>query len=222
MKIVVLNCITSNDRYNYITNHLNDFFGKNSYELYRYSKLKINTIIGDRLNELHTRYYDKIKEKKEDVYGNVFSCMYNWLNIISNAYNEGCDSILCLEDDIKMNCDLYEFEYYMNNIPVDANIISFGFKFRKFNNACKEHYGLNKNNLYIETNSNYKLAGTYAFYLDRKGMEYYIEYITSKICCADLIFNDLSNNLQKEMNVKHYIPNKNIIITNDDLMSDII
>ena len=200
-KIYCLHCIEDIDRYNYIIKTINNFGGKGMLGqtyISKFTKLKINTHIGNKITEIHTDFYNHIKHQNPNVYGNVFSCMYNLLQLISHAYYLGYESILCIEDDIEFNENIKSFNNYLDNKPENADIILFGCTVWKKPTVFDE---LKSNNLYIKIDNNYKIAGMYGVWMNKKGMEYYLKYIQEKICCSDLLFNDINNEIQKKLNI---------------------
>lgn len=226
-KIYCLHCLEDKDRYDFIINNIINYGGEellNQTYITEYTKLSINTYIGDTLNKLHTPYYDGIKSGNNNVYGNVFSCMYNWLQMISHAYKSNYDSILCIEDDIIFDENINEFNHYLNDIPEDADIILFGYKFSGgYAINGSSDFNLKKNSMkYIKTNNDYKLTGMFGVYFNKRGMEYYLKYIQQNICCSDLIFVDINNIIQKEMNINIYICNKEFIKHNYNFSSLIV
>jgi len=212
-KIYCLHCIEDIDRYNYITNIINDFGGKDMLSqtyISEFTKLKINTHIGNNITEIHTGYYNYVKQKNNsNVYGNVFSCMYNWLQLISHAYYSGYESILFIEDDIQFNENIESFNDYLDNKPENADIILFGCIILDGRNTFNN---LKSNNLYIKVDNGYKMSGMYGVWMNKRGMEYYLKYIQEKICCSDMLFYDIDNEIQKQLNINIYLPNKEFIL----------
>jgi hypothetical protein len=210
-KIYCLHCIEDINRYNYIIKTITNFGGQGMLSqtyISKFTKLKINTHIGNNITEIHTDYYNLIKKQNPDVYGNVFSCMYNWLQLISHAYYLGYNSILCIEDDIGFNENIESFNDYLDNKPENADIILFGCKIFRAPNIFDE---LKSNNLYIKVDNSYKISGMYGVWMNKRGMEYYLKYIQEKICCADLLFNNIDNEIQRQLNINIYLPNKEFI-----------
>lgn len=216
-KIICLHCIEDTKRYDNVIQSLYNLGGEDILEqtqISEFPKLNINTTIGNRLYEIKTWYYDNKSRINPDIYGGVFSCMYNWLILIGTAYHKGLNSILCIEDDIKFDCDIDEFNDYLNDIPHDANIIHFGYGWDE-ELSDVDHFNKHKHQKYIKLNKNYYITGTYGIYMDRKGMEYYLTYVQKYITCADQLYSRIDNILAVNMNITQYLCNKKIIIHDD-------
>ena len=57
--------------------------------------------------------------------------------------------------------------------------------------------------------------------MNKRGMDYYLKYIQTNCCASDLLFCNIDNELQKEMNINIYVCNKATINHNFYLQSKI-
>lgn len=222
-KILCLHCYEDKERYNYITDVLNKVDLLDITYISEFTKLDINLEIGKSLDRLHEPYYDYCeKEIKPTIYANVFSCMYNWLQLVSLAYYK-YDNIVCIEDDIKFDCDKKTFIECIEKIPEDADIVLLGYIFSNGYkiNGFDEWIRIKNTELFTKLNSNYKLTGMYAVWMNKRGMDYYLKYIQTNCHPSDLLFSDIDNELQKEMNINIYVCNKATINHNYRLQSKI-
>ena len=224
MKIICLHLVENPERLSYIIpEHERMNLEKDLY-VSSFTKLPINNIIGDRLTELKTNHYEWVRiNKDKNVYGYVFSCMYNWIILISQALNSDEESVLFIEDDIKYNCDKKTFQYYIDNIPKDCDISLFNVEFSTGweNNGFNQWREQSKNNKFIKCEPNFKLIRTCGMWMNKKGMRYWLDYVQNKICAADLPFIDMCNDIQKKHDVNIYIPNIQLISHSADFESNI-
>ena len=129
-KIICLHLVEDINRYNSIIDQIKYFGIEDKFEFwYTCKKSPITNQIGNNMNNLKDGYYESIKRKNPDVYGNVFDCAYNHYNIIKTAYLRGFNNVLIIEDDILFNKDKKILETLFNNIPQDYNIIKFYYSF---------------------------------------------------------------------------------------------
>ena len=222
-KILCLHCYEDKERYNYITDILNTVDLLDITYISEFTKPDINLEIGKSLIRLRDPYYDYYeKHRNNKIYANVFSCMYNWLQLISLAYYK-YDNILCIEDDIKFDCDKETFIECIEKIPEDADIVLLGYTFSNGYkiNGYDEWIETKNGELFTKINSNYKLIGMYAVWMNKRGMDYYLKYIQTNCCSSDTLFSDIDNELQKEMNINIYVCNKPTINHNFGIQSTI-
>ena len=219
-KIVCLHCIEDKERFEYISGVLRELDLLDITYISEFTKLEtINLKIGNSLPQLKTVYYDSFGG---EIYNSVFSCMYNWLQLISQSkakYN----SIICIEDDIEFHCSKQELESVLDQIPDDADIVLLGYGFIPYYINGKDIYLKFRNSqLFTKLNQQFKLAGMFAVWMNQKGMDYYLKYVQDKCCCSDVIWSDIDNDLQREMNVNIYICNKPTINPSKELPSVIL
>lgn len=208
-KVLCLHCLEDTERYEHITKELDKVGLLSKCYISEFTKLPLNKKIGNMLTELHTPYYNSFKH---NVYGAVFSCMYNWLQLISWAYKKGYQHILCIEDDITFQCDKEELNTYINSIPSNAHIafLGWGFPAGYLINGSG-HYRLAQKRLdkkFIKVSESYRLTGTFGVYMNREGMEYYLNEVQSTSTCADLLWSNMHKHTQ-HLNI--YIANKLLI-----------
>jgi hypothetical protein len=224
MKIICLHLNENKDRLEHIISEHKRMGLEDNLQVSSFTKLPINNIIGDRLTELRTSHYNWVKKNVDkNVYGCVFSCLYNWIILISQALNSDEDSVLFIEDDITYNCDKKTFQHYIDNIPEDCDISLFnvGFSTGWENNGKSSWIKQSENKMYIKCESNFKLIGTCSMWMNKKGMRYWLDYVQNKICAADLPFVDMCNDIQKKHNVNIYLPNIKLISHNFNIESNI-
>lgn len=131
--------------------------------------------------------------------GTALACTINHYTIIKQAYEEGSNSILILEDDISYND---EYFYVFNNLPNDWDCIRFCW----VNNIQGNIYYPNKYEYFTKS----KLAtwGTQCYALNRKGMKYYLDSMNNNFAVAD---NPLFTLLYTDL--KQYYCNINVFMT---------
>ena len=211
--IYCLHIIQYKDRLDNINNLKKKFPFFKDITICNFAKTNVNNIIADRFNELHTKYYDRFKNK--DIYGNVFSCAYNWLQIIKCAYENGDEYAFFMEDDL-------DFKNYISNtyvdnliksIPNDADVVK----------ICTCNYPVIKNNIVnvnnnvfnkiklIDKSEQWKVDCNNSFFmLSRKGMKFYIDSQESNFGISDFNINYDTHNLNVYMhkNFKYFIKYK--------------
>lgn len=204
--VYCLHLVENKDRLLSINNLLNNYDIFHDMHICEFTKLpKINEYISTLFNSLHTNYYDYIKVN----YGKVFSCSYNWLQIIKCAYERGDEYALFCEDDINITVDNNTFNNIIESIPEDADLCKFWWQNTEW---CEKTF---EKTLHLEYFDKIKLlkdgegsisTGNVLFFLSRKGMKYYIDSMDKDFTVADLVFKIDAN---EHLNM--YLINKNII-----------
>lgn len=192
-EIYCLHLVEDKNRYDSILNEINRIELENNIEFWYTSKKPINNEIGDNLESLHTRYYDKRKLCNQGVYGSVFDCAYNHYSIIKQAYLRGVNSILILEDDIKFNDDNVIIKDIIDNMPNDYDVLKLyntnNYNWGNKSIDCKNYFiKLDKTNFY-----NYSQS-TLCYALSKKGMEVVINEYERSFMASDLILDNIRSN----------------------------
>lgn len=128
-------------------------------------------------------YNDLENGKYNDYYVHGISCCIAHLTAIELAYSQNCKNVLILEDDIFFNNDLNIVDTYLNNYPVDADVIQYGYI-----NHSREHK--NHNNRYNElyNKNDYLCNGTQCYAIcNRKTMKIYLDHIKKHFMAIDQI-----------------------------------
>ena len=111
---------------------------------------------------------------------NEYDCTHNHYSMIRQAYDQGYEYCLIMEDDIRFLKNKKIWEKYLENIPEDFDILQFGGftadpKIKEYMDESK--YWVKHLNVPVWNASMYALS--------RKGMEYYIEFIDKFFWVAD-------------------------------------
>ena len=137
---------------------------------------------------------------------NCLSCLLNHYQIIKYNYDIGTNTICVFEDDIAIT-DKELFEYYLNNMPDDWDIIRFGVA--DWCNFSKDP------NLYNKKKYKF-ITGTQCYAMNRNGMKCYIDYINNRIEYADFMLTHIDD----KCNV--YCVKDKFIISNNNYKSIIV
>ena len=135
--------------------------------------------------------YSNIKRHR-GINHNSFNLAMAHYNIIKSNYELGREKILVLEDDI---CFHKDFEYYISNIPEDADLVMFDYN----GSSVKNHN--NSKDLYIPfINEPYYQSG--AYFMNRRYMDHYLKKQEFYLCVSDYY---LSKHSKDDLN--RYITN---------------
>ena len=168
-----------------------------------------NNIIADAFNKTGKGRFTKPNE---------YDCARNHYSIVKECYDRGFNHILILEDDICFYNKMEIFNDFINNIPVDYDLIQFGGftvdpKAKNILDAYdKGQYWVKHKDCLIWNASMYALS--------RKGMEYYLAFMNKIFWVADgpLYKAPLNDKL-----INTYISTKPLVIQADkhQITSDI-
>jgi len=139
--------------------------------------------------------------------GTDISCSLNHYSAVYKAYEFGCNSILIFEDDLCFIKDKNLIEQSLNNIPKDADFVTWDPRFgipEDINQFSKD-LDLNQQKLYIKDNGQYKFmyGGMMYAIMNRKTMKLYLDNQRKKFCAADHI-----HGLFRNISVNKYISTK--------------
>jgi GR25 family glycosyltransferase involved in LPS biosynthesis len=126
--------------------------------------------------------------------GAVYSCTREHYTIIKSAYLRGLECIGIMEDDISFYRDIDEWEEHFNNLPEDWDILRINC-LRGVEEEC-----VDEDVVWIKTSRN--LSGTGFYILNRKAMEYIINYLDNKYVPIDFTLEDA--NAKNDLNI--YLP----------------
>lgn len=194
-KIYVLSLITNHSRQEFIKHQFNELgiefeflYGSTFYNI-------INDAHGNKIE------FPNVWPWKEHGSGRSFGCTLSHYNAVSFAYELGYNNVLIIEDDICFIKNKELIEYYLNNIPEDADFITWDTRFswepqyNEFLNIIK--YDLDKllnkqvNNNFIElTNHWHALCGGMMYGLmNRNTMKLYLDNQNNKFTISDKVQN---------------------------------
>lgn len=211
--IYCLHIVQYKNRLDNINNLKKQFSFFKNITICNFAKTNINNIIAYRFIELHTTYYNKFNNDK-NIYGNVFSCAYNWLQIIKCAYENGDEYAFFMEDDLNFKAHISN-EYIDNlikAIPTDADVVK----------ICTSNYPITSPNIKDRNNffnkivlqdmsEQWKVDSNNSFFmLSRKAMKFYIDSQESNFGISDFNINYDTHNLNVYMhkNYRYFIKYK--------------
>lgn len=135
---------------------------------------------------------------------------------LNHAYINGYNRILILENDIKFLKDLSLLEIYLENIPNDADLVLFdyifGFEFEEINRLfqLKE----TNQNQYINIGKINRVFSAACYMCSSKMQKHLITNYNKFQTTPDFFttYHKVSIDQSEDINLKRYIPNKNIAI----------
>lgn len=171
-------------------------------EFYSAVPLGFSYKIGESITSTKKGYFNYKKQPNE--VGCSLSHYYN----IKKAYMEGINKLFIFEDDCIFINNFDEiFKEYYNNIPVNYDA------FMLYN------YMEESNNNYVSVNNYWKNMNkcwsAISYSLNRRAMEFYIDYMDNYFCIADLPIYKMGDKLNC------YVSSKPLIIPKLDFKSDI-
>lgn len=175
--IFLLNLSTRMDRRDLMIKQLRDF---GLLELYTQEELDIRTTVPFlKYNKImmHVLNQNNLGRLTRP---NEYDCTHNHYSMVKQAYDQGYDYCLIMEDDIRFYLGKEEWRLYLEHIPEDFDILQFGGftadpRIKDYMDESKwwvKHPGIG-----VWTTSMYALS--------RKGMEYYIKSIDNFLWVAD-------------------------------------
>lgn len=111
---------------------------------------------------------------------NEYDCARNHYSIVKQAYEEGVEHLLVIEDDIMILKDQEKLQSLIMSIPDDYDVLQFG----AFTTDPKVRKYLNKKELW-QKHPDVGLWNASMYALSRKGMEYYIAFMDKFFWVAD-------------------------------------
>lgn len=206
-KVYCLHLAEATERYENMMNLFDQLDIKDQVEIWWTVKRPISNKIGNYLENMHSRHYDKILKENNQVYGSVFNCSIEHYTIIKQAYLRGLNTVCIMEDDLQINDNLTinDVETIFNNLPEEWDILRFSYNplcekiVKQYLISHKINYS-NPKNYFIDIKRGFGGACMYA--LNRKGMEYYINSMDNDFSYADKPFY---YNYRDPINLKIYI-----------------
>lgn len=205
-KIYCLHLVEAKDRYDSVLEECDKINLENEISFWYTSKKPINATIGNNIQSLHDKYYDKFAIKNEYTYGACFDCAYNHYSIIKQAYIRGLNNILIIEDDIFFNNNTDILKDIIDNIPYNYDVLKLYntsirdvLKQPNVSMFCDYLYTF-KNYFELLNKNNYKhfYHSTLCYALSRKGMKALIDEYETNLVAADIALNNIR--LNKEIN----------------------
>ena len=181
---------------------------------------------GLKFEFIHTPdFYNLFDKYKEEIF-NIYDLWGNKINLrllgctlgnymaVKQAYEFGYNNVLVIEDDICFTKNKQLLEYYLNNVPKNADVIRYAFRCIDEDNLSliESIHKDNYNNDYLLVgkdvpNNKIQYCGTSMWaIMNRQTMKKYIDSITNKFLGADqidLFFTNMQNN---DFNI--YLSNK--------------
>lgn len=185
--IFLLNLSTRKDRRETMIKQLRHF---GLLESYTQDELDIRTTVPfKKYNSLmmHVLNQNKLGRLTKP---NEYDCTHNHYSMVRQAYDQGYEYCLIMEDDIRFLNDNETWAKYLENIPKDFDILQFG-GFTADSNIKK--YLLNyendvKDKIFFKhwiKHADVPVWNASMYALSRKGMEYYLEFIDKFLWVAD-------------------------------------
>jgi hypothetical protein len=209
-KVYCLHLAESTERYDFILKEFIKMGITDQVEIWWSVKRPISTKIGNYIKSLHSDYYNTFKKYNPELYGAVFNVAFEFYTIIKQAYLRGFNSILLMEDDIIFNKPIEFYINLFNNLPEDWDVLRLGY-------ADNKKY-IDKNFLYSCGEQLVKcdifLPGTCMFALNRRGMEYYINYMNDKFEWSDaplMFYCNKENKKYSPCNLNVYVAKDSIV-----------
>jgi GR25 family glycosyltransferase involved in LPS biosynthesis len=214
-KIYCLHLSESKNRYNEVLKEFKKINLVNEVDFWYTCKKPINENIGNSIQSLHDKYYNKLMKNNKYIYGAVFDCSYNHYSIIKQSYIRGFDSILIIEDDIHFNDNIELLNNIINNIPNDYDVLKF------YNTKCLVNDNKASDDYFELLNeNNYKnyYHSTLCYALSRKGMETIIKEYETDFVASDIALNKIRLN----KDIKFYVLKSNQFCMQSEVISTIV
>ena len=201
-KIYVISLITNKDRQEFIKYQMNeldlDFEFIYGTDFYNFKNIK--------WPDTYINYpYEKFTGARN------FGCTINHYNAVMQAYHLGYNNVLIFEDDICLNKDCNLLYDMFNNIPKDADFVTYDPRSNKKDIILSilENIKLNKNNRYFKSNIDTFGAACFAL-MNRFTMELYINQQHNLLQMSDHVIYFYENTDNAPIN--KYISTNCIII----------
>lgn len=168
-KVYCLHLLEEKERFN----HCVDEFNRIGLDVtfWNTTKKKLDVALGKNIQTLHNNHYDTYEKQNPYIYGAVFDCAYNHYRIIKEAYIQGFNNILIMEDDITFSKNIKLIENTFNSLPENYSII-------------KYFYGSEKYYECVNTNNHFDILpgidiwlSTLCYALSRAGMKQIIDSV---------------------------------------------
>lgn len=142
----------------------------------------------------------------------MIGCELGHYMAVKQAYELGYNNVLMIEDDTCFIKDNNLIEYYLNNIPEDADMIRYSYgciDIHDFNFVEHVHRNTNRNYLYyggeLPIGTHYSGTGMWAIN-NRETMKKYIDSVANKFICSDQVDLFFMNAIANDFNI--YFANK--------------
>ena len=175
--VFMLNLSTRKDRKDLMIKQLRDF---GLLELYTQDELDIRTTVPFlKYNKImmHVLNQNKLGRLTKP---NEYDCTHNHYSMIKQAYDQGYEYCLIMEDDIRFYLGKEEWRLYLEHIPEDFDILQFG------GFTADQHIKdyMDESKWWVK-HPTVGVWTTSMYALSRKGMEYYLEFIDKFLWVAD-------------------------------------
>ena len=175
--IFLLNLSTRMDRRDLMIKQLRDF---GLLELYTQEELDIRTTVPFlKYNKImmHVLNQNKLGRLTRP---NEYDCTHNHYSMVKQAYDQGYDYCLIMEDDIRFYLGKEEWRLYLEHIPEDFDILQFG----GFTADPRIKDYMDESKWWVK-HPTVPVWNASMYALSRKGMEYYLEFIDKFFWVAD-------------------------------------
>ena len=199
-KIYVLSLITNKDRQEFITYQFNQL------------GLDFEFIYGidiDNFENIHwPDLFDNPKDRPKDL-----SCTLTHYQAVMQAYHLGYNNVLIFEDDVCLNKDMSLFEDMLNNIPNDADFVTYDYRnSENYENEIIKKIKETKNK-YIKIEYDNSFYGGAMFgIMNRKTMELYLNSQHDDIHMSDNVINIFHTSYIKEQMCNRYTSTKCLFV----------
>ena len=176
--IFMLNLSTRKDRRDLMLKQLRDFGLLE--DLYTQEELDIRTTVPFLKYNKVMMYVLNQNKLGKLTKPNEYDCTHNHYSMIKQAYDQGYEYCLVMEDDIRFLKDHVAWEEFLKNIPEDFDILQFG----GFTADPRIKDYMDESKWWIK-HPGIGLWTTSMYALSRKGMEYYLDFIDKFLWVAD-------------------------------------
>ena len=198
-KIYVVSLITNRDRQEFVKKQLDNL------------NLEFEFIYAPDFSNFKNVQWPDINNFQiaDDIKPNNFSCTLGHYEAVMQAYYLGYNNVLILEDDICFNKDASLIEDMLNNIPKDADFVTYDFRGvppqeEEFKNIIKN----NLDNKYAKLEYERFYGGMMYGIMNKQTLELYINNQHEK-----MIMNDWVDNFWINPSITRYIPTKCLCVS---------
>lgn len=207
-KIYVLSLITNKDRQEFIK--------------YQFDKLglEFEFIYGIDFYNFENIEYPDVLSLYPELLKNLarnYGCTMTHYQAIMQAYYLNCDNVLIIEDDLCLNTDALLFEDMLNNIPDDADFVTYDYRFNlSTETILKRKIYDNIDKRYVKLDNEYSFFGA-AMYgiMNRKTMELYLHNQRENLVMSDHVNDFWKYNPNSHTSLIKYAPTKCLSISQE-------
>lgn len=201
-KIYVLSLITNKDRQKFIKYQFNklglDFEFIYGVDYYNFSNIQYPDVYKN--TGVNFSYSQNLAKN--------YGCAMTHYQAVLQAYYLGYNNVLIFEDDVCMNTNMSLLKDMLNNIPEDADFVTFDFRQDEDNEKKHIQYiNDNKDKKYVLTNAGYFSGGAMYAIMNRKSMKLYLDNQHKNIVMSDWV-----KDFWTVSSLKKYIPTKCLCI----------